>query len=79
MINFQIGELGPEILTVSNGKVTPDTNGGDQPGDSDDKDEDNNGGPKTGVKLPFISIVIFAVSIIAVAISLKKSKFRYAA
>ena len=79
MINFQIGELGPEILTVSNGKVTPDTNGGDQPGDSDDKDEDNNGGPKTGVKLPFISIVIFAVSIIAVAISLKKSKFRYVA
>lgn len=70
IVNFKMGDLGPEIISVSNGKVTPEeTYNSDK---DDNSNKDNDGSPQTGVEFPFTSVILLVISFAAIVAMLIK-------
>jgi len=70
IVNFMMGDLGPEIISVSNGKVTPEeTYNSDK---DDNSNKDNDGSPQTGVEFPFTSVILLVISFAAIVAMLIK-------
>jgi hypothetical protein len=71
IVNFKMGELGPEIISVTDGTVTPE----ETDSDNDDSDKDNDGNPQTGVEFTFIPVVMLVISFAVAALLIKRNRF----